>query len=185
MARETGLEPATSTVTGWYSNQLSYSPAFAALVTTFFKISPFYRFSNRIQQKNRWFSGILSEPATFAGPEGEGRCLEFIFRLLLECGLYCPDYRDMLKTISRWNANAAGLFRSCETCGIRDVTVKVFYLTSHCSWLPLCRLSKIIRISARSGHLIFRSVIPWWFSMFLCFPPYLSGNYKWISHQTT
>ena len=28
MARETGLEPATSTVTGWYSNQLSYSPAF-------------------------------------------------------------------------------------------------------------------------------------------------------------
>ena len=27
MARETGLEPATSTVTGWYSNQLSYSPA--------------------------------------------------------------------------------------------------------------------------------------------------------------
>ena len=53
MARETGLEPATSTVTGWYSNQLSYSPAFAALVTTFFKISPFYRFSNRIQQKNR------------------------------------------------------------------------------------------------------------------------------------
>ncbi len=51
MARETGLEPATSTVTGWYSNQLSYSPAFAALVTTFFKISPFYRFSNRIQQK--------------------------------------------------------------------------------------------------------------------------------------
>jgi hypothetical protein len=28
MARETGLEPATSTVTGWYSNQLSYSPTF-------------------------------------------------------------------------------------------------------------------------------------------------------------
>ena len=28
MARETGLEPATSTVTGWHSNQLSYSPAF-------------------------------------------------------------------------------------------------------------------------------------------------------------
>ena len=27
MARETGIEPATSTVTGWYSNQLSYSPA--------------------------------------------------------------------------------------------------------------------------------------------------------------
>ena len=27
MARETGLEPATSTVTGWHSNQLSYSPA--------------------------------------------------------------------------------------------------------------------------------------------------------------
>ena len=27
MARETGLEPATPTVTGWYSNQLSYSPA--------------------------------------------------------------------------------------------------------------------------------------------------------------
>ena len=31
MARETGLEPATSTVTGWYSNQLSYSPAFTSL----------------------------------------------------------------------------------------------------------------------------------------------------------
>ena len=28
MAEATGLEPATSTVTGWYSNQLSYSPAF-------------------------------------------------------------------------------------------------------------------------------------------------------------
>ena len=28
MARETGLEPATSTVTGWHSNQLSYSPAY-------------------------------------------------------------------------------------------------------------------------------------------------------------
>ena len=27
MARETGLEPATSTVTGWHSNPLSYSPA--------------------------------------------------------------------------------------------------------------------------------------------------------------
>ena len=27
MARETGLEPATSTVTGWHSDQLSYSPA--------------------------------------------------------------------------------------------------------------------------------------------------------------
>ncbi len=27
MAGETGLEPATSTVTGWHSNQLSYSPA--------------------------------------------------------------------------------------------------------------------------------------------------------------
>ncbi len=27
VARETGIEPATSTVTGWYSNQLSYSPA--------------------------------------------------------------------------------------------------------------------------------------------------------------
>ena len=28
MARETGLEPATSTVTGWCTNQLCYSPAF-------------------------------------------------------------------------------------------------------------------------------------------------------------
>ena len=27
MARATGLEPATSSVTGWYSNQLSYAPA--------------------------------------------------------------------------------------------------------------------------------------------------------------
>ena len=27
MARETGLEPATSTVTGWCTNQLCYSPA--------------------------------------------------------------------------------------------------------------------------------------------------------------
>ena len=35
MARETGLEPATSTVTGWYSNQLSYSP-------TFFKFQEIY-----------------------------------------------------------------------------------------------------------------------------------------------
>ena len=37
MARETGLEPATSTVTGWYSNQLSYSPALCnAYYTPFF-----------------------------------------------------------------------------------------------------------------------------------------------------
>ena len=33
MARETGLEPATSTVTGWYSNQLSYSPAYYLGIT--------------------------------------------------------------------------------------------------------------------------------------------------------
>ncbi len=33
VARETGLEPATSTVTGWYSNQLSYSPAINAVVS--------------------------------------------------------------------------------------------------------------------------------------------------------
>ena len=34
MARETGLEPATSTVTGWHSNQLSYSPAPFAIANT-------------------------------------------------------------------------------------------------------------------------------------------------------
>ena len=31
MARETGLEPATSTVTGWHSNQLSYAPAISCM----------------------------------------------------------------------------------------------------------------------------------------------------------
>lgn len=31
MARETGIEPATSTVTGWHSNQLSYAPAIACM----------------------------------------------------------------------------------------------------------------------------------------------------------
>ena len=33
MARETGLEPATSTVTGWHSNQLSYAPASRYAIT--------------------------------------------------------------------------------------------------------------------------------------------------------
>ena len=36
MARETGLEPATSTVTGWHSDQLSYSPAYTLLRTRSF-----------------------------------------------------------------------------------------------------------------------------------------------------
>ena len=37
MARETGLEPATPTVTGWYSNQLSYSPALEARIKIFMR----------------------------------------------------------------------------------------------------------------------------------------------------
>ena len=36
VARETGLEPATSTVTGWHSDQLSYSPAYTLLRTRSF-----------------------------------------------------------------------------------------------------------------------------------------------------
>ena len=31
MARATGFEPATSTVTGWHSNQLSYAPAISCM----------------------------------------------------------------------------------------------------------------------------------------------------------
>ena len=31
MARATGFEPATSTVTGWHSNQLSYAPAISCI----------------------------------------------------------------------------------------------------------------------------------------------------------
>ena len=38
MARETGLEPATSTVTGWHSNQLSYSPAYISGVDAWKKL---------------------------------------------------------------------------------------------------------------------------------------------------
>ena len=37
VAGETGLEPATSTVTGWHSNQLSYSPAQCSYYTPFFE----------------------------------------------------------------------------------------------------------------------------------------------------
>ena len=39
MARETGIEPATSTVTGWYSNQLSYSPALHNTIHRFFRFA--------------------------------------------------------------------------------------------------------------------------------------------------
>ena len=89
MARETGLEPATSTVTGWYSNQLSYSPAFAALVTTFFKISPFYRFSNRIQQKIADFQVFC--PNRRLLPVGRGRAVSGIyFPLIIGMRLVLP-----------------------------------------------------------------------------------------------
>ena len=46
MAGKTGLEPATSTVTGWHSNQLSYFPA-----------SLFVSDSVNIQQK-KFFSSL-------------------------------------------------------------------------------------------------------------------------------
>ena len=39
MARETGLEPATSTVTGWHSDQLSYSPAYTLQGLAVFTVS--------------------------------------------------------------------------------------------------------------------------------------------------
>ena len=52
MAGKTGLEPATSTVTGWHSNQLSYFPAF------------FKRYSN-IHWKNRFSSRKLKKIAFF------------------------------------------------------------------------------------------------------------------------
>ena len=42
VARETGLEPATSTVTGWHSNQLSYSPAFISGVENVSSLSTCY-----------------------------------------------------------------------------------------------------------------------------------------------
>ena len=40
MARETGLEPATSTVTGWHSNQLSYSPASSGSISVAAVLNP-------------------------------------------------------------------------------------------------------------------------------------------------
>ena len=60
MARETGLEPATSTVTGWHSNQLSYSPAYISGVdawknsvslSTLYNITPFGCFANVFFEK--------------------------------------------------------------------------------------------------------------------------------------
>ena len=41
MAEATGLEPATSTVTGWHSNQLSYASAFLAMPLMYVMISIF------------------------------------------------------------------------------------------------------------------------------------------------
>ena len=64
MARETGLEPATSTVTGWHSNQLSYSPAFISGVdawknsvslSTLYNITPFGCFANVFLKKSEFF----------------------------------------------------------------------------------------------------------------------------------
>ena len=61
MARETGLEPATPTVTGWYSNQLSYSPALRCLIAfaillafqlALYKILVFLFFASSEMKKN-------------------------------------------------------------------------------------------------------------------------------------
>ena len=45
MAGKTGLEPATSTVTGWHSNQLSYFPA-APVVSDTLNLHPNLFFSS-------------------------------------------------------------------------------------------------------------------------------------------
>ena len=69
MARETGLEPATSTVTGWHSNQLSYSPAFISGVdawknsislSTLYNITPFEVLSNSFLKKSEFFARKIS-----------------------------------------------------------------------------------------------------------------------------
>ena len=52
MAGKTGLEPATSTVTGWHSNQLSYFPA----VKRYSQFTPEIVFFKSGKKKNQNFS---------------------------------------------------------------------------------------------------------------------------------
>ena len=68
MARETGLEPATSTVTGWYSNQLSYSPALTlrnAVLLILFNIAYVLKKANQFSKKTANFLIFQLQIRTF------------------------------------------------------------------------------------------------------------------------
>ena len=74
MARETGIEPATSTVTGWYSNQLSYSPATETYQFCFavhIIYTAFFENSRRILKKIKVFLTFF-DPGSVITPGSSG-----------------------------------------------------------------------------------------------------------------
>ncbi len=56
LAGATGLEPATSTVTGWHSNQLSYAPATLIMPL---KIHEFFGNTSRESKKSRKMTSLV------------------------------------------------------------------------------------------------------------------------------